>query len=219
MRKLWGAGTFSAAVIGAALAAAPASAAIIIHTSPGAVSPSDNVQFNDGFPNPANPLQAKTNHGTLVTFESNEQLSGSGGQARITGTDGNLSTLTFYLTGGALAMSEVEFLLKDPNGNFHTTATIDFYDQFDVVTSLADFELSNGNDWFSAEVTAGSVITKVVITTAANIDDVRQVRLTPTARPTSQPLVPEPSTWAMMIVGFGLVGGAMRRRHGQAAFA
>jgi len=26
------------------------------------------------------------------------------------------------------------------------------------------------------------------------------------------PAVPEPATWAMMIVGFGLVGGAMRRR-------
>jgi hypothetical protein len=25
--------------------------------------------------------------------------------------------------------------------------------------------------------------------------------------------VPEPATWAMMIVGFGLVGGSMRRRH------
>ena len=25
--------------------------------------------------------------------------------------------------------------------------------------------------------------------------------------------VPEPATWAMMIVGFGMVGGAMRRRH------
>lgn len=25
--------------------------------------------------------------------------------------------------------------------------------------------------------------------------------------------VPEPATWAMMIIGFGLVGGAMRRRH------
>lgn len=27
------------------------------------------------------------------------------------------------------------------------------------------------------------------------------------------PAVPEPATWAMMIVGFGLVGGTMRRRH------
>jgi hypothetical protein len=28
----------------------------------------------------------------------------------------------------------------------------------------------------------------------------------------SPPAVPEPATWAMMIVGFGLLGGAMRRR-------
>lgn len=28
----------------------------------------------------------------------------------------------------------------------------------------------------------------------------------------NQPAVPEPSTWAMMLVGFGAVGGAMRRR-------
>ncbi len=32
------------------------------------------------------------------------------------------------------------------------------------------------------------------------------------------PAVPEPATWAMMIAGFGLVGGAMRRRRTQVAF-
>jgi hypothetical protein len=31
--------------------------------------------------------------------------------------------------------------------------------------------------------------------------------------------VPEPASWAMMIAGFGLVGGAMRRRASKAAFA
>jgi len=36
-----------------------------------------------------------------------------------------------------------------------------------------------------------------------------------------QPAVPEPASWAMMITGFGLVGGAMRRRskHTHVAFA
>jgi hypothetical protein len=29
--------------------------------------------------------------------------------------------------------------------------------------------------------------------------------------------VPEPATWAMMIIGFGLVGGVMRRRSAVAA--
>ncbi len=33
------------------------------------------------------------------------------------------------------------------------------------------------------------------------------------------PAVPEPATWAMMIAGFGLVGGAMRRRRTSVAFA
>lgn len=31
--------------------------------------------------------------------------------------------------------------------------------------------------------------------------------------------VPEPSTWAMMIVGFGMAGAAMRRRCGQTVTA
>lgn len=33
----------------------------------------------------------------------------------------------------------------------------------------------------------------------------------------SETAVPEPAQWGMMIVGFGLVGGAMRRRKGQVA--
>ncbi|PZO86692.1 MAG: hypothetical protein DI623_16060, partial [Sphingomonas sanxanigenens] len=31
--------------------------------------------------------------------------------------------------------------------------------------------------------------------------------------------VPEPTTWAMLIAGFGMVGGAMRRRRTTVAFA
>jgi len=33
------------------------------------------------------------------------------------------------------------------------------------------------------------------------------------------PAVPEPATWAMMITGFGLVGGAMRRRSARIAYS
>jgi hypothetical protein len=44
-----------------------------------------------------------------------------------------------------------------------------------------------------------------------NHDDL-VIRLTATA-------VPEPATWAMMIAGFGLMGGAMRRRSAGLALA
>lgn len=37
--------------------------------------------------------------------------------------------------------------------------------------------------------------------------------------PPPPPAVPEPATWAMMIAGFGLVGGALRRRSGRFAIA
>lgn len=35
----------------------------------------------------------------------------------------------------------------------------------------------------------------------------------------SSPSVPEPATWAMMIIGFGAVGGAMRRRKANTVLA
>lgn len=36
---------------------------------------------------------------------------------------------------------------------------------------------------------------------------------------TNTPGVPEPTTWAMMLTGFGLLGGALRRRRSGAVLA
>lgn len=196
-------------------AAGQAEAAIVTYAGqPGAVQPTENVLFqNNG---PATPLVTLTNRRTSVTFTSNELLNTfAGGQARISGADANLKTLTFFLTDPAFGMSAVEFLLTDPNGQHHTSATIDFYDQNNVVTSISNFTLGNGNDWFSAAADGGSVISKVVITTVANINDVRQVRLTPA----TLAAVPEPAVWAMLIGGFGMIGTASRRRRRTAALA
>jgi hypothetical protein len=50
------------------------------------------------------------------------------------------------------------------------------------------------------------------------INDLRQLRLGdvegPNGNPTPTPfsVAPEPMTWALMLIGFGFVGGAMRRR-------
>ncbi len=56
---------------------------------------------------------------------------------------------------------------------------------------------------------------------ASGADDglgVDDFSLTPTLLP-QVGAVPEPSTWAMMIAGFGLIGGAMRRRTGRVVAA
>jgi hypothetical protein len=211
---------------GALLATSPAASAIIIRTSPGPVQPSENVLFQDA--TGSSPLTTTTNKGTQVTFESNKALLAiSGGQARITGADRNLSFLAFYLADRTRGMSEVEFLLTDPNGASHAAASLTFFDQLGIGTTLVNYRLGNGNDWFSAIGTNGSIISRVEIAILSApltvssggkrrtpavptfIEDVRQVRVTGAEIQTA---VPEPSTWLMLIAGFGLVGAALRRR-------
>jgi hypothetical protein len=72
----------------------------------------------------------------------------------------------------------------------------------------------NGSNFFNAIATNGEFITNVTLT-GVNLADIGQVRLggvgsfggnVPGA------VVPEPATWAMMIMGFGGVGALMRRR-------
>jgi len=36
---------------------------------------------------------------------------------------------------------------------------------------------------------------------------------------TNQPAVPEPATWGMIVLGFGLLGSALRRRKREEMFA
>ena len=58
---------------------------------------------------------------------------------------------------------------------------------------------------------------KIMLTTANN--SISNAILYKTGSATVAPPVPEPATWAMMIGGFGLAGGAMRRRKTNLSFA
>lgn len=205
--------------------AAPASAAIII-TPDQSASTSENVQFNDGLPVNVNPMTALTNFDRPVIFTSNEDLGVAGGNGQnggVTGSgDGDISVLAIQLEDITTAMSAAQFNIFEISG-VTTTVTISAYDQFGALAAtLADYSLNlgngnNGQDWFSVKTTGDSLISRIEIATNPSVAKIAQFRLTAADIPTSP--VPEPATWTMLIAGFGMVGGAMRRRRREHALA
>ena len=90
--------------------------------------------------------------------------------------------------------ADLHFVLTDNNGD-----TFDFYG-----------ELLNGETKFAFEAVDGQLISNLFweVTDGA-VTTVKQIRIDPGV---AGPTVPEPSTWAMMLMGFGAAGVAMRRR-------
>ena len=188
-----------------------ANAAIIVTTSP--VSTDENVLFNNTVFAPGNmSFTTDTNKtpGTNVTFIGNEALKTvANGQCCVTGADDGLTFLEFKATDPLIGFSVVEFNLNwNKQTSDPTTALLTFYDQFGAPTSEATGTLGNGQNRFGAYTTLDSVISRVTIQTGADLAYVEQVRLD--AAQISA--IPEPATWALMIVGFGMVGASIRRR-------
>jgi hypothetical protein len=118
--------------------------------------------------------------------------------------DGSLlRNLTFTVLGGFTA---AEFNLEsgDPR-SFEVTLTSGPNGETFKQTLTA----SQGSNIFNIVAPTGTVFTTATFTsTDGGFTDFKQLRLT-TASMTA---VPEPGTWAMMLLGFGGLGVAMRRR-------
>ena len=101
-------------------------------------------------------------------------------------------------------------LISAPNGGQISTVgalgfDVDADASFDI-TPAGQAYLSTGFDFYSVNLNTGAA------TLLGRTDGLRNIAVAGSA-------VPEPATWAMMIAGFGLVGGAMRRRSTKVAFA
>lgn len=150
--------------------------------------------------------------GPLVTFTStqgNINLDASG-QATITSAVANaLNQLTFTIEPG-YSFSAAEFNLLNGSANsLDVTLTTDT-----GATNTISLANTNGSNWFDIIGAPGQTFTSASFTSAnGGFDSFRQLRLTLG----EAGAVPEPATWAMMLLGFGAIGMTMRRRNSRIA--
>lgn len=223
MRRILG----SAFLASALALAAPASAAIIVDEHP-----YENPDPLVGIHNVANQSGTTVTgylNGTTLLYDFGstpvETLAINGsGHATVEALDGGMYALTMTPQDPAGNFSAIDFNVGVPTGatlrDVKAVGPVADWVSFHLVLSddsvwnSGPYELG-GNNMFLIFGNAGEVFKSITwrgwtdddMLTAAQFHDVRQIDLNPALAP-----VPEPTTWAMMIAGFGLVGAAMRRR-------
>jgi hypothetical protein len=95
------------------------------------------------------------------------------------------------------------------------TFTVDYYDGANLLGSVVRVINGNGGARLLAATYAGG-FTRAVVSTDTDFA-IAQLRYELAREP--RDIVPEPATWALMILGFGLVGFAARRRASAARIA
>ena len=181
-----------------------------------------NVLFNDGTQT-STLVVGHTQAGTLVNFTGTTTvgsiISASGGQATV---DGNLNMLTqppndtnpltsldFSLAAGTFNNLEFNLFGVNDGGRAFFTG-IDNGGQTFTFGGTTGFALGSGSNFFGFQGILGQSIASFSIDiTPGSIQNVQQIRLDETG---AVGAVPEPGTWAMMLVGFGAMGFSVRRR-------
>lgn len=203
----------SAMLIG--VGAIPAQATIIL--VPASSIQGENVLFNAGTTTGTTVFSADPVGAGIYVNGSGATLIANGGQASVSGDlDAatpspmdtiNVNALNFGLTSGG-TFNNLEFNLF---GGDATSASFVITDNEGQVFNFANLELKNGSNFFGFQGILGETIRTVAFTTTGGtgIQDMRQIRLdvTPLAA-----AVPEPTTWALMLFGFGLTGYSLRAR-------
>lgn len=198
-----------------AMSVAPAQAADIYQCGVNAPSGSSCISDTDNvlLTNAENVMVGSgTVEGRPIQFRTTDldgiDLDASGQATIYSGTeDGVINNLTWELIGGD-AFSRAEFNLIDlGNVDFDVTITtlLNGVLTSSTYTGLATF---NGQNRFGVVAGANEVITGVTINSTTGFGSFKQLRIDLA----NAPAVPEPATWAMMLLGFGGIGMTMRRK-------
>jgi hypothetical protein len=213
-------GLFLGALVAGSLTSA-ANAGIVIQSVNGNGNFDQNALFQSNQTD-QNSVTAIGNHShtDLITFTSGDAFdTNANGQATITPFATTFNDLSFVPAGTVTGFTAVLFNIQVPN-NSRPPITVSFsfnggaFGDLILNNSNFDFTLGNGSNFFLATASGGDVITQGSLVTSGNMDAFQQVRVD-----TAVGAVPEPSTWAMMILGFAGVGFlAYRRRNQESAF-
>ena len=154
---------------------------------------------------------------TTSLINDNVRLQDGEGQADVTGAEitlGGTPNDTYSMLSGNIylnngdGMSWIDVALTSGDAG-----TVDFYitDMNGDITEFLDQVIGEGDTFFAFAATGGDLIDNVFweADSPLDIDILKQVRI---LREDETTVVPEPGTWAMMLMGFGLAGFAMRRR-------
>ena len=158
-------------------------------------------------------LTNQTNTPVLFTGDGEDLTDPPNGQARIEAVDGAFDFLLIALQNPALFFTKVEFNLNaDDDGDVTITAIDHLGASFSEVLTLD----ANGENRINVFSSATQAIRLVRIESSGDIEDISQVRVEGRPgfvgpNPTGNP-IPEPATWAMMVLGFGASGALMRHR-------
>jgi hypothetical protein len=141
----------------------------------------------------------------LVTFTADVGMDTDGnGESTYSADKGEIGALTIAFTN---FYRGVTFNLNVPNKGSTDFLLLVNGGAF----SFTETGLGNGQNKFRLAATGSDFIHTLAFTfTGSGIDDIRQIRVKETGT------VPEPATWALMIVGFGGMGAALRRRRASA---
>ena len=204
-----------------ALAASPANAAVVISFAN--VTTDQNVLFASSTKTASPTLIANTNQSnTAVTFANVLGLiANASGQSSTTNGNGRLTGVTSVNIASGFRFTTAEFNVAGINGNALLQASSIFVEAIGVGGNVIGSQIlppldGNGENRIGISGTMGEMFTGFRITLApvgAGVDALSQVRLGGVGA------VPEPATWMMMLFGFGLIGGAMRRRKTVPSFA
>lgn len=210
----------AAAVAGAFSFSAPAEAAVILcyvggPTQPQCANTNVNVLVNQqtGDPVTASDNDATTNVTYSFTSSTEALLKQvASGQADVASgdADGALQQISFNILNGAASLITFNLVPLGPQATISdaTSVTVSIAGQSPVTITGLD---GNGQNFYGIVATAGEQLTGLSFgnfsPAGSGIQALNQVRLNlvPAAA------VPEPGTWAMMLLGFGAMGTAMRR--------